>query len=515
MGYAGQTFLIPQSAGGFQYRYDLEYVEPTMLVGESRNFNLHRDGRQKRGGTIKTNYDPSMGTSKILGLFDFRLQGKSFQVFSMANGNLYFNTPLVLYSGLSTTNYTSFVVFNDELYFCDGETEPRTWDGNDSYPVSYPLTTPALDWTGTNQPFQFIVHGRGNSRRLWALMKNGVYFSSTGDGKEFDGGSSGLITIETGDAFGLVGGVEFGDRLIVFSRTKAFIIDDEDADSGNWGYQAAQWEGGAAHWRLIVKTPNDVAVMTEDGDIYSFSAVQSYGDYKQASIARPAYIDTFLKEKAVMSKIEDFHAIYDPTLRAIKFFISVNDATKNDTGLVYFIDRSPDQAWAIHDNRDYASGYNASCSALVRTAPATYYVYTGGYDGFIWKLEDSGYEDDGNTYPLVLRTPRLIMGDVRRMKEFKRAIYTVMGAQDVSFDIKIIVDGEDNISEEFTTTASAWDQSLFDEALFDYTFPVRESFDIGQKGRTLEIELQHETINQPIMLSSFMIDFKMLGAAPK
>jgi hypothetical protein len=182
--------------------------------------------------------------------------------------------------------------------------------------------------------------------------------------------------------------------------------------------------------------------------------------------------------------------------------------------LVYFIDRSPEQAWAIHDNLDYASGYNASCSTLVRTAPATYFVYTGDYDGFVWRLEDSSFSDGGEPYTMTLRTPRITMGDIRSKKEFKRAIYTVMGTTDVEFDITLVVDGEDNITESFTTSATAWDEALFDEATWDNAFPVRESFGIGKKGRTLEIELSHSTENQALMLSSFMIDFKPLGAAP-
>lgn len=512
MGYAGKTLVIPQSEGGYQYRYDLEFIEPTALVGESKNFNLHRDGRQKRGGTIKVGTQVS-GSPRIMGMFDFRLPATSWQVFGAMDGKLYKNPTTVLKTGMSTSNHYSFTVFNDELFICDGETTPQTWDGSAGSTSN--ITTPAVDWSGSNQPFQFIVHGKGASRRMWAIMKNGVYFSSTGNGKEFAGGTSGLITIDTGNAFGLVGGIEFGDRLIVFSRSKAFVIDDTDADSGNWGYQAAQWEGGAANWRTIVKTPNDVIVMTEEGDIYSFSAVQSYGDYKQASIARPAFIDTYLKENAVLSRINDFNMIYDPTLRAIKLFISVNDATKCDSALVYFIDREPKSAWAIHGNPDNPSGYNASCSCLVRTGPATYFVYTGDYEGNIWKLEDSGFDDDGEAYSMVLRTPRLIMEDVRRVKEFKRAIYTVMGARDVDLNIKVIVDGEDNFVTSFTTDSSAWDESTFDEASFDDAFPVRGSFDIGQKGRTLEIEITHSTVSQKIMFSSFMIDFKPLGAAPK
>lgn len=513
MGYSGQTFVIPQNTGGFQYRYDLEFVDPSMLVGDSKNFNLHRDGRQKRGGTAKINGTAVSGTPRIMGIYDFRLPATSYQVFGADDGKLYKNATTTIKTGMSTNNKFSFAVFEDELFVADGETTPQTWDGVAA--GTSDITTPATDWSGSDQPFQFIVHGRGASRRLWALMGSGVYYSSLGNGKQFAGGTSGLITIDTGDAFGLVGGIEFGDRLIVFSRSKAFIIDDSDSDTANWGYQAAQWEGGAAHWRLIVKTPNDVVVMTEDGDIYSIAAVQNYGDYKQASIARGAYIDTFLREKAVMSQIDNFHAIYDPTLRAVKFFVSVNDATKNDTALVYFIDRPPEQAWAYHDNLTYASGYKASCSALVRTAPATYFVYTGDYVGFIWKLEDSSYADDSNPYTMTLRTPRIIMGDIRSRKEFKRAIYTVMGATDVEFDVTIVVDGEDNFTESFTTSATAWDEALYDEATWDFTFPVRESFAIGKKGRTLEIELSHSTENQPLMLSSFMIDFKPLGMAPR
>ena len=294
MSYAGQTLVIPQTEGGYQYRYDLELIEPTALVGESRNFNLHRDGRQKRGGTAKVNATPVSGAPRIMGMYDFRLPASSFQVFGATDGQLYSTPTTVLKAGMSTTNHYSFVVFGNELFVCDGATIPQTWNG--SAASTSDITTPAVDWVGSNQPFQFIVHGKGASRRLWAVMKNGVYFSTTGDGKEFAGGSSGLIPVDTGDAFGLVGGIEFGDRLILFSRSKAFVVDDTDVDSGNWGYQAAQWDGGAASWRTIAKTPNDVVVMTEDGEIYSFSAVQSYGDYKQASIARPAFMDTYLKE---------------------------------------------------------------------------------------------------------------------------------------------------------------------------------------------------------------------------
>lgn len=513
MGYTGQTLVIPQSSGGYQFRTNREGVDPQFLVGESRNFNLDRDGRRKRGGTQKVNGSAVAGTPRILGLFDFRLSTGSFQVFTASDGNIYKNTTTTLNSGWSATAKPSFAVMGSTLYICNGYDAPQTWDG---VAVSTSgLTASSADWSGTVQPFQFIAHGKGASRRLWALLGNVVYYSVLGDGKDFAGTGSGKITIDTGDPRGLTGGVEFGDRIIVFTRDKAFVVDDSDADTANWGYQAAQWEGGAAHWRVIVKTPNDVVAMTEDGDIYSLSAVTNYGDYQQASIARPAFMDSWLREKAIMSRVGEFHAVYDTSLRAIKFFIHQLSGTQNDTALVYFIDRGPENGWAIHDNRDAASGYKASCSALVKSGPNNVFVYTGSYDGFIWKLESSTFSDDTSAYTMLLRSPRLTFGDIRNMKEFKRLIYTVRGGGDTDLTFNFAVDGVEEVATAFRDGATVWDEVFWDEFLWDTDDMVRDSVPIGNKGRNLEFEIIHDTIYQELFLGDVMLDYKVLGAAPK
>ena len=51
---------------------------------------------------------------------------------------------------------------------------------------------------------------------MWYLMGGTVYYSSLNDGKVVQGGTAGFITIKNIDPPGLVGGVEFQDRLFVF-----------------------------------------------------------------------------------------------------------------------------------------------------------------------------------------------------------------------------------------------------------------------------------------------------------
>jgi hypothetical protein len=227
------------------------------------------------------------------------------------------------------------------------------------------------DWTGSNYPAWCVVHGKGASERMWAggcpTNPNMLYVSSNST-DDFSDANVLVFYIETGDGLGIVGASEFGDRLLLFGKTRSFVMEDSDTNTDNWGYVSSQWEGGAAHHGLIVRVPNDLVVMTDTGDIYSVTAVQDYGDYKMASIARPANINRWIEDNASLSNIADCHAVYDPTLRAIKFFIVRIGKTSPDMALVYFIDRGTGEGWVKHQNYVYQSGYSAVCSTVVKAS---------------------------------------------------------------------------------------------------------------------------------------------------
>ncbi len=514
MAYAGGTYRIPCNRGGLSHNQNTDLIPPEMLVAPSRNVNLHEGGRRKRGGTAKVNETAVSGTPQIMGGCDFQLTTTNFQVFLANNGSLYKNTTTAIKTGMSTTNYPSFAVFENELYICEGDTTPQTWNGVAAGTSN--ITTPNGDWSGSSQPFQVIVHGRGASRRVFYLFESTVYGSSTGDGKVVTGGTSVFFPIDTGDAVGLTAGAEFGNRLVLFGRRQAYILDDEDLDTDNWGYSPAQWTGGAAHWRVITKTPNDLIVMAEDGDIYSVSTAQQYGDYKQASITRPAFMDNYIRENIDLTRIQQFHSVYDPGLRAVKFFVVRAGETEVDTALVYFIDRPAEEAWIVHDGAADISGYNASCSFQVRTGAGTYTTYTGDYGGHLWKLEQETRSDGTTGYYGGFKTANLPFENPRLRKHFRRGYVIAKTQGTYNLQVNVWVDGEVRTGAliSLAGTGGVLDEDALDSFVLGGTEFLDRPFTLGHYGKRIQFEFFNSGEGQDFFVSQILIDNKTMGALP-
>jgi hypothetical protein len=300
------------------------------------------------------------------------------------------------------------------------------------------------DWTGTSYPAWAVKHGRGLSERLWfggcPDDPNNIYASKLNDGVvEADCSDAQVLVtyVETGNDGGLTGAVEFGDRLIMFSSRRTYLYEDSDTNTANWGYSKAQFEYGIASFDLIVETPNDLIGMMEDGTIYSVSTVESYGDYQAASLTRPAYIDRWIREYIDLTKIAQFHAVYDPKMRAIKFFMVYKGQAQITMALLYFIDRGPMDGWIPHDNQSYTSGYTASASCLYKAGAGNFKVLTGDYSGNVWELETANKSDDSNGFYAGTTLTRLTFNNARSTKKYIRAFLLchARGDHDISINI--------------------------------------------------------------------------------
>ncbi|GAG22269.1 unnamed protein product, partial [marine sediment metagenome] len=248
---------------------------------------------------------------------------------------------------------------------------------------------------------------------------NTIYTSIDGDADNFsDADIVDPINIQTKDGFGIIGAVEFADNLIVFGKKQAFVIDDTDDDTDIWGYVKAPWQGGAGNHKLIIKTPYDIVVMAPDGEIYSLRTAQEFGDYKAASLLSASQMYRWIKEFVNLGRIDQFHGVYDPVLRAVKIFVARNGYNTVDTALVFFIDRPQESAWMVHQNLSNTSGYSASSSTVIQGNDNDFKVYTGGYSGFAWELETLARNDNSNGYYAGFRTPDLTFGSPRAYKQY-------------------------------------------------------------------------------------------------
>jgi len=343
------------------------------------------------------------------------------------------------------------------------------------------------------------------------LYFSALYTSSTTDIEMFTTGAE-QISIDTGDTDGLVGMVEFGKRLMVFGKKKAWYIDDSNIDASNWELVPAQWDGGVAHFRLLIKTPNDIIAMAEDGEVYSIAAVEQFGDYKQASLTRASWMHDYIKDYIDLSYVEHFHGIYDPDLRAVKIFVCGTAATTPDRALLYFVDREPKDAWMVHLNEDYDSGYKATASAMVRYATGEFRPYTGDTEGFIWKLNQTTKGDNGCAYYAGFTTTNDPLQKPASQKMFNvlRLYFDISG--DCTMALNVWVDQLLRLSTTFDMTAGVpldtfvlGTDKLATEELHIHTQKL------GYVGERIQYELYNETVNEDFFIGEYMIDYKEMG----
>lgn len=513
MGYNGLTYSFPFNLAGFQFNRNTDILTNTALVDGTTNINYHEGGVGKRGGTSKYLVSAISGSPEMRGLYQFRMRnGTSFRVFSTSAGNVYQNTESnLIKAGMSLSNKYNFSVFDNELYIADGATTPQVWDG--AAVSTSAISGIPTDWTSTSEyPFQIVPHARGANARQWAIRSDAVFASDNGVGDDFSDANVKKIPVYSDS--GLVAGWDFNGTLFTFSKTKTYLIDDTSADTTEWGYQEAIWEGGVAHWRLITKAGNNLYLMTDEGVIYSIRAVQSSGDYESVAINKPAYIDRWLRDRVSAIGIENFHCVYHRKLRAIEYFVQVYGSNVN-TSLLYFIDRPEEIAFAIHDNSVSSSGYNASVSAELKTSSGTYTVMTGDFSGNIWDLEQTDKNDNNQSYSCNVKTRKIDMNFPRIKKHFKSGRLKVSSATNSTVLIRVWVDGvmRDDEQIDVIGNGATFDSGLFDSDVFSEDSITPYEFDLGYYGYDIQFEIVNNTVNEDMFLTELLIDYKPLAAA--
>jgi hypothetical protein len=462
--------------GGFNYNKNISSMDPSCMIEDSYNFNLFPTYIQTRGGSSVTISLPEI--SPITSLYVAKLDtGEDVFLSTTLNGNIYRDNVLLKSMGI-LIKYATYISWNGNIIINVSSGIPQVWDRISETTTDYPSQFLNPDWELSNEyPNIMISYGKGNSLRAWTIgvgtNSNILYYSGINTGTsevpDFKSyGAAGQFFISTKSNEPLVGMVVFGDRLIMFSDSQSFVIDDTSSTTSSWGYAKAQWSAGALSHQTIVPIENDILIMTKDGTIYSLTTVISYGDYKISSISEGAGIENYIDERFNASVKNNMHAAYDLTLRAIKFFGASSSSSHNNTALSYAIDKGPLNGWSIHNNQLYDSGYDACSSVVWFKDNANHVILTGDYKGRIWELERSILFDESAPVPFKITTPWISGGEFRTTKKFKRGFFEISADELVS--VKIIL----NIREKdpayktiyFPTTSDIFDVSQWDIAYF-------------------------------------------------
>lgn len=421
----------------------------------SHDFML-KDGIRKRHGYTSVGTITGETTSYIIGMADFYDNNQlGHIVYACSSGSIYdgINTQIVtgLTSGMLKVCFESFL---GKLYFANGHDTPLVWTGSGSMS---PLTQVPSDWSGNN-PTWLINHGKGNSHRMWAFgcpqTPYNVYVSQNGNADNFSDNDVFLLTIDTKDNYGLVGGCVYNDSLFLFGRRKCYIIDDVSVDTSNWGYVEAPFLAGALHHNVIVPTPIDVFIMSPDGHIYSLRSVMKMGDYKLASLTTSDDIKIMLdvhewiKQNVDFTYSDRFHGIYDPVSRCVMFFVVSNGNTVPDKAIVFDVDKTKFNGWEV-----WNLSHDVTSSTLVKEFD-TFNVYLGRYGGAISKFDNTQdvVSDEGTQITTVVETHESFIDSPRTKKRFD--MLTIVGEfpSNITLNVSVYVDGSlksfvDNVND--------------------------------------------------------------------
>lgn len=506
MGYQGQQFRMPLTDTGFRDDRNVELLPPTALLLPSANLNYHENGLSKRGGTEITIAGLGQAGQGI-----FQFYTPSFEKLMFASGGIVYQTNYggPLKTGLSTNNPISFCQTSKLVFFADGQSNPQYWDGS---AASSSNVEPASSWTG-NQPFQMVIHtraGSGAGDRMWAVTPDSLWYSDINAPTKFGSGTAGQLPIDS--IGGLIGAYDLGGQLFAFSRTQTFLIQDTDPTLTNWGYINAIWEGGTASFRLICRANNNIYFLTEEGLIYDLIGVLTTGGYNATPLNRPAFVDKFIRDNVNLDNVENFHVSYDRKLRALKFFMQ-QGGSSNNIALTYFIDKPTISAWIVHNNTQYTSGYNATCSCEVRNAPGDYQIWTMDNTGNVWKLEQTSRDDNGNPYPTTIMTKAQDMNIPRNNKHYMAIALRGQASGNVDFTIYPFVEGQPLAIQQFSLEGSGatFDSAHFDTDTFATDLVTTAPVYLGVYGRDLQLQIVNNAAGQDFFLSEIIYMVKPLG----
>ena len=492
MAYPLNSYAFTPGSAGFNYNHDLNQMAAGCMVDGSVNINIRNNYTSARGGTEIVYSLPEL--SPVSSLYEVIDQSFEPRIISTTEpGNIYKDDVLLKSTGSSIQNAT-YVMWNGNLIINGGSHIPQVWDRASASTTDFPTAQMAADWVLDNQyPEVMVIYGKGNAVRAWAtketLRGTVLYYSAINDG------SSAVPNFRDGDFFyvstpsdePLTALQEFGDKLIFFCETKAFILDDASSIEAEWGYIEAPWDGGALSQRVVIKTENDILCLVRDGTIYSLTAVMAYGDYKISSITNSANINNFIRERFNHPLIDQMHVVFDPRLRNLKFFGPSSFSQENDTALVYSIDKLPETGWSVHNNELFKSGYDARCSCTVNSGYRK--VLCGDYNGKIWALEDDTLKDGGDLYPIKIITPFINNGDFRTTKRFKRGFITVKSPDALSIKVysRTEESGYSSHGIEFPSGESVFDLAVWDFSYFESDETLSIKYPINKIG----IAIQH------------------------
>jgi len=483
VGYTGQQISLPLGNHGLiTDRADSDLPPGALVLAE----NVQFDGSKvlKSPGSLK--YTNTALDGAVVGLFDWFPDAVTQRMIAVTRaGSIYrdtgdgnFTSQIAIKTGLATpSNQTFFTSGGAELAARDkklfiftgaNQVQVLAADGTSVADIA----KPAADWS-TFFPKAGIIH----QGLLWAFgnanAPHRIIASDPEDHEDFT--SVNILTFEVfpGDGTGLEAAVVYNGRLFLIKDGQgAYILDDTDTNTTNWGFQKLKSSFGAASPHSIIQVLNDVLLKNETGSITSLVATDKFGDVESGDVLQSMRSEGFMRENTTRTGNPDTHAVYYPDKKQGLVTYRSNDSAVSDRLLI--IDFNETNAKISWEKKDQIT------SMTLRKNPSNKVdrpIY-GDENGDIFLYDNDLRSVDGNAYTGEVETPWLDFGFVdqalagrHKLFDALELVFEVEGTWTV--DVTVKIDGQQqqvltykqylgNGLDAFVLDSSALDNLLVD-----------------------------------------------------
>ncbi|MCI0549323.1 MAG: hypothetical protein L0287_00050, partial [Anaerolineae bacterium] len=366
---------------------------------------------------------------------------------------------------------------------------------------------------GSPPRFSFSVH---HKNKQWAAgvftTPSRLYFSVTLDPEDWVGATSGSIDIDPNDGDMITAIYPYKNDLWVFKGPYRGSIHRITGSSSSDFARTTFVTGLDAAWQgAVFPFGDDLGFISAKGSIHSVKATAAFGDYNQAFMSYP--IGKYVRESLNHSTSRKWVAATDPNNGQVWIAVTPSGQTTNTTCLImdyrFLSQRESFPRWSYWNAKAFNSLH------LVQDTTRRPRIFAGGYDGFVYKLNQTNRTVNGSAISMNAQTPGLTYGEEWLLKNLGDVGVSLEALNNNNVTLTWIRDGVESDSTTVTqgSVGGIFDTGLFDTAVFGgQTFTPR-FFGIENGGdfRSCAYKFSDTANDSDLSIHSFMSKLSPAG----
>jgi hypothetical protein len=512
--------MPPVALSDFSYGLN-DRDDPSLLPNQSlaavENFDIGRGFIKLRAGFVK--YTPAALANAIKQLYTFYKNDGTNEFLAVSNAVLYKDTagtlaaiPFVTITALTSSDTQMLTYKNrtiaDVVLIADGG-KLKVYNGTNVQEVAAHVPTtgtggeatdPGLNDLANLTKFRAIAIKQD---RIFALahptIKNRLsfchhdptlgyatydYFPAT---FFFD-----LVSEENDESVTLR---TFRNAIIVFNRRSMWSLTGDGRTISDYGMRRINVPSGLLAPNSVCYVGNNLFYLS---DVHVYALYSTDRDYISAEIVSQD-VENTLKSIPLEDRKKAVGAFHDG-----KYHLSFPG------GVTLVLDTS--LASSMNKYGAWTKWTNVEANSFLERDG---YLYFSTDAGFIFKLDPDALNDDGTAIAGMFRTKRLDFGYPVQVKKFKRfwIVAKQYDAEASTFNFSVLIDEILRDIEDISTDESGvWDEADWDAATWDFKDVVQKRIRVSERGKTLQYEVTHDTLNEPLTVYQIVGMFKLKKA---